>query len=270
MGNWLKKYLTIFKISWQSYLVYRLSFFLWRLRTLFWLLSSYFFWRAVYQNTNFIGSYSSSLMLTYILGTFILGDLVLSSLSIEIGPEIATGDLSNRLLQPFNYFFYWLARDWAHKLLNTLFIILEVFLIITILKPPLYFSKDIISIISLLAVLPLLLILNYNINLCISLLSFWFPEHNGWPQRFLFNTILMFLAGMYFPFDILPKIIALFLQFLPTGFLLFFPMQIILGRISLIKIFINIFIVFGWTLLLIKLNTKIWRQGLKKYGGEGR
>jgi ABC-2 type transport system permease protein len=269
-NNILQKYFSIFKISWQDSLVYKLTFIFRRLRVLILLLSNFFFWLAVFQNNQTIGSYNARSMLTYIIGTFLLAELVLSSLSIEIGFEIGSGNLSNTLLKPVNYFNYWLSRDWAHKTLNLFFILLEIGLLILILRPPLYFDIKLINILVIAGVLPLLLILNFYINVFISLLSFWFPEHNGWPQRFLFNILLMFFAGMYFPFDLLPKILSNFFQVLPTGLLMFFPLQLYLNRLSIMRAVLNILLIIVWLVIFRKLNQWIWAKGLKKYTSEGR
>ena len=136
MGNWLKKYLTIFKISWQNGFVYRLNFIVWRTRSVVLLLTIYFFWFAVYQFNKQIVGYDEQMMLTYIIGTSIMHSLVLGSRSVDVSAEIGTGGLSNYLIKPINYFSYWLARDFADKILNLIFVAFELSLIFFILKPP--------------------------------------------------------------------------------------------------------------------------------------
>ena len=83
MENRLKKYLQIFKISWQSIFVYRLNFFMWRLRTVILRLGAYFFWYAVYRFNQKIGTYDEQMMLTYILMSSFLHSLILASKSIQ-------------------------------------------------------------------------------------------------------------------------------------------------------------------------------------------
>jgi ABC-2 type transport system permease protein len=266
----MKKYLQIFKTSWEDGFVYRLNFVMWRLRTIFWLLASYFFWLAVYQNRTQIGSYTQKAMLTYILGTFLLSELIQRNISVSIGEEISSGDLTNYLVKPINYFYYWIVRDWADKLLNLFFGIVELIILVFIFKPSLAFNLEAKTLAMLFLSLPLAVLLSFWLDLLISLLSFWYPEHGGWPQRFVSSILFTFLMGTYFPLDILPFHLGKILSLLPTGFLIYFPLQIYLGRVNSLDWLINFLVMLFWTFVLYKLNQKIWLAGLKKYAAQGR
>lgn len=270
MGYRLNKYITIFKISWQDQFVYRFNFLVWRLRSILSILAAYFFWFTIYQDRNFIGSYSGQSMITYVFGTFILADLIVNSVSVDVGADISDGNLSNWLIRPLNYFYFWLAKDLANKILNLILCLVEIIIIFILLKPQVTINLNLLSVLAIIIVLPLGLVLNFYLNFIISLMSFWWPEHSGWPQRFFFNIILTFLIGMYFPFDIFPKVISNILQFLPTGFIVYFPMQIYLNRLNPAQIFFRLIIMFAWIAIVYKINLKTWRLGLKKYSSEGR
>lgn len=269
MGDWLKKYLTIFKISWQNGFVYRLNFIVWRIRSIVLLLAIYFFWFAVYRFSKQIVGYDENMMLTYVIGTSIMWSLVLGSRSVDVSAEIGTGGLSNYLIKPINYFSYWLTRDFADKILNLIFLIFELGIIFLILKPPLLVQTDPFYLLSFLIFSLLSVLIYFYLSLIISLTTFWYPEHNGWPARFLFMVIVQFFCGGLLPLDILPKMIFNFLRLLPSAYFIFFPLQIYLGRASIGRILVGFIIMIFWIFILRYLVKLLWQKGLKSYTAVG-
>lgn len=266
----LLKYIQVFKTSWENSFVYRLNFLMWRLRSVLNLLMLYFLWLAVFSHSDSVFGYQRNVMLTYILGTSLLQVLVLGSRSLDISGEISNGNLSNSLLKPLSYLRYWLARDVADKLLNILFVIVELSLIIFLLKPPLVLPGSPGLVLVSLFAASLAMLTFFYLSLFISMIAFWYPEHGGWPARFLFQVIIMFFAGGLFPLDILPKNIYALVQYLPTSYLLFFPLQIWLNRIEAGEILFGLMLMVIWIILLRKTARLIWQKGLKAYEAYGR
>jgi len=270
MASGLKKYLQIFKVTLESVFVYRLNFVMWRVRVVMRLLTIYFFWLAVFSNSSEILGYDRRLMFTYVLGASVLGNLVMASRSIDVGGEISTGELSNKLLKPLNYFRYWFARDLADKLVNICCAIAEFFLIFLILKPPVVLPSNLNQFFIFLASGILGMLIFFYLSFFISLTTFWYIEHNGWPARFLFTVLTTFVAGLVFPLDIIPAKVFAFLKFLPTTYLLFFPMQAWLGRLSRSFIVQGFVLSIFWIFSLKLLAEFLWRKGIRVYEAHGR
>ncbi len=234
------------------------------------LLLVYFLWQAVFSHSQSVFGYEKPVMLTYVLGTSVMQALVLSSRSIDVGGQISTGDLSNYLLKPLDYFRYWLARDVADKLLNLAFVIIELGLFIILLKPSLVVPAN--SGLFLAAIIAAILgmVLYFYLSFLVSMTTFWFVEHNGWPTRFLFQVLIEFVAGALFPLDILPAAVYALTRFLPTSYLLFFPMQIWLGRVNFHDVWFGIGIMLAWILTLQFLVKGVWNRGIRVYEAYGR
>lgn len=264
------KYFGIAKVSWANGFVYRLNFVMWRLRNVIQLLTVYFLWAAVTGNQTQIFSYTQSSLLTYILGTSVIRAVVLSSRSIDAQGEIATGDLNNHLVKPFNYFLYWVARDVSDKSLNIFFSIIEISLVIFFLHPPISLQTNPLTIISFLIAVILAATLYFIFSFLISMSTFWFYEQNGWPQRFLSFVLVESLAGGLFPLDILPKFFANIVTKLPTAYFIYFPMQIYLGRLPQSEIISGFLIMLFWIIALYSVSQFLWHRGLKVYGAFGR
>lgn len=264
----LSKHLQIFKITWKSIFVYRINFFVWRFRSVVTFLGIYFFWQAVYLYNQSVGPYQAREMLSYILLSSFLKNFVLSSKTPQLGSDIGTGNLSKHLLQPFKYLKKLFFFDLADKTANVSFLLLELTAIFLILKPPFIIQKNLFYLASFLIAAFLSVFLFYYMSLIIGLLAFWYPEHNGWPIRFLFRASNNFLSGSYIPLNVLPTFLV-FLQFLPSAFLVYFPLQIYLGRLTRVRTAAGLGLMLFWIFILKKLTQSLWKKGLKNYSAAG-
>lgn len=264
----MNKYLQIAKLTWDETFVYRLNFIMWRMRLILQTLTLYFLWVSLIPSGTTLFGYNQSSMLTYILGTSLVSSFVLSSRSHAVGDEINSGNLSNFLLKPINYFLYWFARDVGDKAMNIIFSIIELTVLFAILKPPLFIQTESMFLLLTLIAIALALIMYFLFNFLLGLIGFWSPE--VWAPRFIFIILLNFFAGGLFPLDILPKFIFSIFQLLPFTYLLYFPIKIYLGQLTMIEIFTGIMISLSWTILLYIVVRYMWRKGLLAYTAQGR
>jgi len=265
----IQKYLQVFKIAWQNTLVYRLNFLVARFRAVVMLMSIYLFWLAVYKTNGKIAGYDKKTMLTYILGTTIMQSLILGSRSQDFASDIASGKLSNLLLKPIHCFNFLLSRDIADKIINVFSAFLELGSLYFLFKPELFVQKNLFYLFYFVVFSVLGVILFFNLSLLISLFAFWYPEHNGWPARFLFMTIIRFLSGGLLPLDVFPYPIYKILQILPSTYLRFFPLQVYLGRVDPSKIYSVLFLMTAWIVFLKIITKVLFKKGLKNYTAAG-
>ena len=263
----MKKYLQLAKVSWSNGLVYRLNFLMWRVRLILGLLTAYFLWKAVFSGRDTLFGYSESAMITYILVASLLQSLVLATRSIDLAGIINSGDLSNILVKPISNFWYWLSRDLADKILNLVFAAAELSILYLLLRPTIVFPP-VLLVLPLLLVLLLSTFLYYLINYLFGLLGFWTPE--VWAPRFLLFVILQFVAGSLFPLDVLPMSIQNIVYFTPFPYLIFFPTQLYLGKLTEPAILTGIIASLFWIGILTFIVKITWTKGLKVYGSEGR
>jgi ABC-2 type transport system permease protein len=266
----MSKYLQVFKTSWADGFVYRLNFIMWRVRSIFYLFTVYFLWFAIFTQKTEVFGYQESVMLTYILGTAVLRSFVLASRSEAVGAEIATGDLNNYLVKPINYFLHWFSRDLADKLLNFIFIIFEISLIILIFRPAIVLPTHLLNLGLFLVSVVLALFLFFFFNFMVGMFAFWYPEHNGWPLRFIILIAVDFLAGSLFPLDIFPQVVYKIFRLLPPAYFLFYPMQIYLGRLSAAETGQAFGLMIFWLIFFYLLAKYIWQRGLRIYAAYGR
>ncbi len=263
----MKKYFRVFSNSLQEYFAFRLNFILWRVRVIISILISYFLWQTIFQSQNQIFGYRAAEMLTYILLITFLNGIVLSSQTFRVAEEINTGTLSSFIIRPISYFGYVLFRDISDKTVNTFFSVLEIILLVIVLRPPIFLQTSFfwLGLFSITCVLAALLF--FEIGMMLSIIGFWSRE--TWAPRFIFFILVTFLAGTFFPLDILPVPVYNFIQLLPFTYLIFFPLKIYLGHIGSAALIKGFFIMSGWIIFLGVILRVSWRRGLKIYTAEG-
>lgn len=264
----MSSFVIIAKNTWDEYMQYRLNFVMWRVRNVLRLIVVYFLWWAIFSERNSIFGYSETQLLTYVIASSIVAGIVFSTKTQDIGSEINSGDLSNLLLKPVNVFKYWLARDVGDKILNICFAFVEVGILILLLRPSVFIQTNFSILVFTFLAIIISLVLYFLISLLLSFFGFWTPD--VWGPRFLFFIILEFFAGGLFPLDMLPKPIYNFLSLLPFNYLLFSPIKIYLGQLSLAAVFQGLLISVLWIIVLYKLVRKVWYKGLAVYGAYGR
>lgn len=267
----MRKYLTIFKISFQQEFAYKVNFIMWRVRNIIQILINYFLWSAVFVNSsvNLFG-YDRQKILTYIFGIIIVRALVLSARAMDVSRDIAEGDLSNYLIRPMSYFKYWFMRDLSSKALNLLFASAEFLILYVILKPSLYFQTDLTVLAMFIASIVIAIIIYFTIIFMVSSIPFWSPEL-GWGGHFLVTVIIVeFLSGSLFPIDILPIGIQKVLMLTPFPYMIFFPIQVYIGKVSTAMFLQGTYISLIWAIGLWYLMRFIWNKGMRAYQAFGR
>src|SRR3989344_6472974 len=264
----MKKYYLIARNTWDEVLTSRTSFIMWRVRSVIQVLTIYFLWSVVVPPGKTLLGYSQSLITTYILGTLLLESIVLSSRSYIVGNEINSGNLMNFLIRPINYFSYWFSKDIGDKAMNICFSVVELTLIFLVLRPSLFIQTDPFYISFFILSVILAIFIYFFINFLLGLIGFWSPEI--WAPRFIFITILGFFAGSLFPLDILPRTIYEILKFLPFTYLMYFPIKIYLGQLSIFEILSGLSISAFWVFAIYFIVKLIWRKGIRSYTAYGR
>jgi len=268
--NSLRKYFCLASLAWESLFIYRLNFFIWRLRAVINHLGGYFFWLAVYRFNQQIADYDAQMMLTYVLLSSFLYSLVLISRTAQVSGDIAQGGLNQYLLKPMGYFQAVFSLDLGDKAAGLLFLLLEMTVFFLVLKPPFFWQTNSFYLISFLLVSFLGMFVYFYLSLLIGLTAFWYPEHGGWPVRFLFQVVNQFLSGGLIPLDILPVPVFGCLRFLPSAYFVFFPLQVYLGRLSLAEVLGGLAVLIFWLWFLRIVVRLVWDKGLKNYTAAGR
>lgn len=267
----MKKYWQIFKISFQQEFAYKLSFIIWRLRSILQVAATFFLWDAAFSNPGrTLFGYSKAQILTYVFGVLIVRAFVLSARAVDVAGEVANGDLSNYLIKPVSYFKYWLTRDLASKALNLFFAFFETLILYLIIRPPFFLQTNAFYLITFFASLFFAMFIFFTLLFMTSTVPFWMPEV-AWGAQFLVVVVVIeFLSGSLFPIDILPAVMQKVLYALPFPYLIFFPLQTYLGKLPVAQVMSGLLVSLCWSVILWLILKFIWSKGLKVYQAYGR
>lgn len=231
----------------------------------------FFLWDTVFaQPDRVVFGYDRQQILTYVFGLLIVRAFVLTTRAVDVAGEISSGELSNYLLKPISYFKYYLTRDISSKSLNLIFAAVETFALFLILKPPFFLQTNFMNLLMFFVAIVIAIFIFFVLLFIVSSVPFWVPEA-GWGMHFLITVVAVeFLSGALFPLDILPSIVQNVLNLTPFPYLIFFPLQVYLGKITGFAMVRGILISALWGVALWFLMNTIWKRGLKVYQAHGR
>lgn len=266
----MRKYLAIFKISFEQEFAYKINFIMWRVRNVFQIIIAFYLWNTVFAENSTLFGYDKAKILTYVFALIIVRAFVLSARAVDVSSDIAEGNLSNHLLKPVSYFKYWITRDISSKVLNLSFAVVEFAILFVIFRPEFYFQTDPVFLMAFLASLLIAAAIYFCLLFIISSVPFWVPEM-GWGTYFLVNIVILeFLSGLIFPIDVLPPVWQKFAMSLPFPYLIFFPIQVYLGKVSGASLIGGMTTSVLWAVILFLFLRYVWAKGLKAYQALGR
>ncbi|MBM3205268.1 hypothetical protein FJZ41_00225 [Candidatus Shapirobacteria bacterium] len=264
----MRKYLQLAKLTFQEYFVYRLNFYLWRFRSLVFFLTLIFFWLAIYGDRLDLFGYQKAQMLTYVVGIAFLRTIVLGSRSADLAMQVRSGQLTKFLLQPIRVIKFWFTRDVVDKLINLFFVVLEIALILWLLNFSLYLPQSLTTYFSFVVLSLMAIFLYFFISFFLSVVAFWTEEI--WATRWLFGIIFLeFLAGAYFPLDVLPSWLTKIIYLTPFPYLVFFPMKLWLEQLTTHQTAQAFLICFIWLIFFWWLSGFLWKKGVRNYQAYG-
>jgi ABC-2 type transport system permease protein len=107
----------------------------------------------------------------------------------------------------------------------------------------------------------------FLISAAVTCLAFWTTRVYS-IHEFYFALFLLF-SGQFVPLTLMPEFIQNLARFLPFQFSLYFPIQLILGRLSTAQIVEGFAVCAAWLVLSIVLFQWLWRQGIKRFSAVG-
>jgi ABC-2 type transport system permease protein len=267
----MKKFWAILRISFQQDFAYRSKFVVLRLRNILGVFLVFFLWDSVFSDPGKqVFGYDRTKILTYVLGVLIVRSVVLSAHSFDVAGEIASGDVTNCLLKPLNYLWYCFLRDVSNKSLHVVFSVVEIAVLFFLLKPPFLVQTNYVYFGGFVLSLALAIVLFFLILIITALVAFWMPEAI-WPVQFLFISIIAeLLSGSVFPLDVFPRSMQNVLYLTPFPYLIFFPLQVYLGKLAIGEILKGLLVEGFWLGGLYLFLMRVWRAGLAAYRAEGR
>jgi ABC-2 type transport system permease protein len=269
-GTGWRKYWKVFTLGFQEEMEYRANYLFETIIGIVTFAVLFFLWRSIYQSNHGqpIAGMLFQEMLTYaILAKFWSWVIDPTSEIDNMLPEdIRHGGLNRFLTRPLNDRFYRFSLYLAHKLLHSGMRIGPV-IILMFLLPKAFALTPSPGWWYLPAASVLALILEFSFSYLVTMIAFWWLEI--WGVLFLKRLIVSFLAGGWLPLTLFPEKVLGFLLALPFQYTIFFPIQIVLGKLTPAQIQTGLMIQIFWIFVFTVLSQFVWNRGLKQYTAAG-
>jgi ABC-2 type transport system permease protein len=265
----MKKYWHVINIGIQNTLVYRVNFLFRSSFSLIPLFATISLWRAIYAGKEGdIAGYSLAQMISYYLVVTIVDSLTaVTEDDWQIAADIKDGNISQFLLKPMDYLAYRLCLYGAGRLIYTACALAPV--TVFILAQSRYFQPppDAAALGVFAVSLVLTGLLQFLISFTMALLAFWVLDVSTFI--FILFAFEYIAGGHLFPLDVLPPAVNQALHFTPFPYLLFFPVNIYLGRVTGEALWQGLIVQACWVLAAFVLARVVWSRGIRKYSAVG-
>ncbi|MEI7024446.1 ABC transporter permease [Paenibacillus sp. y28] len=259
------KYVKSFSLGVQNSMEYRTNFFLSLFSCIFPIIIQCFFWRAVFLSSgkSDVFGYSYNQLIAYSILAVLMSKLVGTGFQFEIARDIKDGGMNKYIVKPIGYFAYRISCFLGEKSVQMSIILSISVLVVFVLNALLAFPVRAEQVILFLCVVPFALLLNFFIYYCLSGVAFWFHEANGAFRTF--GLLANIASGGLFPLDIYPPLMQSVLHALPFNYVVYFPINVLCGKLSLLQMLEGIGMQVLWIGVFAALSNLVWRTGFKKY-----
>ncbi|MEW5869877.1 MAG: ABC-2 family transporter protein [Chloroflexota bacterium] len=260
-------YRRFWQVNWAEQWQYRANLLMY---LLYWLVSPIIYlavWTTIANSRGSVSGLTANDFATYYL-TLLIVDQLTSDITIHIlAYKIQDGTLSGELLRPVHPILTnVLVNNLAFKAL-TFIVLIPIWLVLYLLFQPAYGMVTIQTVLLALPAVALGFGINFLLGASLTCLAFWTTRVYSLSE-FYFALATLF-SGQFVPLQLMPSVIQQAANFLPFQFYIYFPIQVILGRVPFEVYLRNLFIGLVWMALAYLLFRWIWRQGLKHFSAVG-
>jgi ABC-2 type transport system permease protein len=263
----MRIYQRLWQVNWAEQWQYRAN--LW-MYLLYWLVSPIVYlavWTTVANTQGTVSGLTANDFTTYYLVLLIV-DTLTSEISIHIlGYKIQDGTLSGELLKPMHPILTsTLINNIAFKAL-TLLALLPIWLILCFLFQPDFSSVTPVSLLLAIPAVVLGFLISFLLGATVTCLAFWTTRIYSLVEFYFAITVLF--SGQFAPLELMPPFIQQIAQFLPFQLLKYFPIQLILGKLTPEVIIRDFVMGIVWLIVSYILFQIVWKAGLKKFSAVG-
>lgn len=262
-----KPYRTVFKLQWSQAADYRVNFIFNFVCAFIPVVAITFLWIAIFREKDVIEGYTIQSMLTYVLLAKFLQQVIVPEFFWNVTSDIMDGQLTGYLMKPISYIKYIFFGALGEKSKNFVVTLIPILAIAVCFSNYLNFSSNVYHVMAFLATCILAYVLYFVIFMTFSLLSFWFLEISS--VFYTLYIIIEFFSGSIIPIDLFPKTLQSILNVLPFKYLIFFPINVYIGKCSTSEILTGLAMQVMWIGIFYAVIKSLWLLGMKRYEAYG-
>jgi len=259
-------YVQQFKTTFASMVQYRASLFIWMIAHVIEPLVYLVVWSVVAEGGGgSAGGYTTAQFAGYFIVLMIVENTSYTWIMFEFEYRIREGLLSAALLRPVHPIHADIAENISSKAITLPFMLGVGALLALVFRPAVDFQPW-----ALLAALPAIVLgflLRFLMEWILAQAAFWTTRVSAINQTYF--VLMLFLSGQVAPLSLFPPLLQTAADVLPFRWMLGFPVELILGRLSPTEALLGLGAQAIWVLLAFLLMRIVWRQGIKLYSAVG-
>jgi len=257
----------LWQVNWAEQWQYRANLLMY---LLYWLVSPIVYlavWTSIANSKGSVNGFTANDFVTYYM-TLLIVDQITSNITIHIfAYKVQDGTLSSELILPIHPMLtHTLVNNIAFKAL-TIMGLIPIWIVLFFLYRPDFSSVTWQGIAFSIPAMILGFFIAFMLSASVTSVAFWTTKVFS-ISEFYYAVFLLF-SGQFVPLKLMPTIIQEIAKYLPFQLSLYFPIQLILGKLSLAEIIQGYVVGVIWLIVSIFLFNWVWREGLKRYSAVG-
>ena len=115
--------------------------------------------------------------------------------------------------------------------------------------------------------LALAMALRFLVEWTVALAAFWVTRVGALNQAYF--VVALFLSGQVAPLELFPPALHLAASVLPFRWMVAFPVEVMLGRLTLGETLVGYLVQLGWIAVALLTLRLVWRAGIRRYSAVG-
>lgn len=212
-----------------------------------------------------VGGYTRGDFAAYFLALMVVNHITFSWIMHEYEYRVREGTLSAALLRPLHPIHADLADNLASKMVSTPLMIGMAIVLGFVFRPSVQLVPWAVA-----AFFPAVLLaylMRFLFEWTLALAAFWTTRVSALNQAYY--VALLFLSGQVAPLSLLPVPVQTLGTALPFRWMIAFPVELLLGRLTPAQAGIGFAAQAGWILVALAAVRLAWRLGVRRYSAVG-
>jgi ABC-2 type transport system permease protein len=223
-------------------------------------------WRTVAESRGgTVGGLSVGDFAAYFTAVLVVNQLTFTWHFFEMEWRVRNGFFSPLLLRPIHPIHNDLAENLTFKLLtSTVVIPVAIGLVIAFDAS---FRPSAVTLLAFTPALVLAMALRFIVEWTLALAAFWFTRMAAINEAYF--VVMLFLSGQVAPLELFPAPVQLVASALPFRWMVAFPVDTLLGRLSPLETLVGFAAQLAWIGAALLLLRVAWRAGIRRYSAVG-
>ena len=263
----LRIYRRMWQVNWAEQWQYRANLLMY---LLFWLVSPIVFlsvWTTIANHQGAVQGLTANDFSTYYLALLIVDNLTTQITIHLLAYKIQDGTLAGELLKPIHPILTnTLMNNLAFKALM-LIVLIPVWVGLCLLFQPDFSGVTPQSLLLAIPAIVLGFAISFLFGAAITCVAFWTTRVYALNE--FYDALFVLFGGLFVPLQLLPPLVQQIAQYLPFQLRIYFPIELVLGRLSPEAIALNFGLQLVWCLVAFALFQFVWSRGVKRFSAVG-